>query len=145
MWAWDVPATGCMCLFCVWDVGCATANQHSRFNQLTSCSVQFPALVRHFLARQLPFSIISNGHAEASSRVVSLVKKTAHQSFLADCYTEKFMCIVHSTQSAKHVKSSACFFSSWDFSVTHGGMYDVKQHVNSKRHINKGRAISNFA
>ena len=30
-----------------------------------------------------------------------LSKKTAHQSFLEDCYTEKFMCIVHSTQSAK--------------------------------------------
>ena len=41
MWTSDAPATGCMCLFCVWDVGCATANQRSRFNQLTSCSVQF--------------------------------------------------------------------------------------------------------
>ena len=27
--------------FCVWDVGCATANWHSRFNQLSNCSVRF--------------------------------------------------------------------------------------------------------
>ena len=30
-----------MCLFCVWDVGCATANRRSRFNQLTNHSVRF--------------------------------------------------------------------------------------------------------
>jgi len=29
----------------------------------------------------------------------------------------------------------------WDFFVAHGGMYDVKQCINLKRHINKGKAI----
>ena len=31
--------------------------------------------------------------------------------------------------------------ASWDFSVAHGRMYDVEQHVNWKCHINKGKAI----
>ena len=31
--------------------------------------------------------------------------------------------------------------ASWDFSVCHGGMYDVEWRVNWKRHINKGKAI----
>ena len=54
-------------------------------------------------------------------------QKTTHQNFREEYYTEKFLCVVRSTQSAKHVKCSACFFSSWDFSVAHGGMYDVEQ------------------
>ena len=51
------------------------------------------------------------------------------------------MCIVLSMQSAQHVKCSTCFFSSWDFSVAHGGMYDVEQHINLKCHTNKGKAM----
>ena len=54
-------------------------------------------------------------------------QKSTHQNFQEEYYTEQFLCVVRSTQSAKHVKCSACFFSSWDFSVTHGGMYDVEQ------------------
>ena len=57
-----------VCLFCVWDVGCATANRHSRFNQLTNHSVQFNSCSYASLPeRQLPFSVISNRHAEAKS------------------------------------------------------------------------------
>ena len=33
--------------------------------------------------------------------------------FLGRVCTEQFLCVVQSTQSAKHVKCSACFFSSW--------------------------------
>ena len=67
-------------------------------------------------------------------------QKTTHQNFREEYYTEKFLCVVRSTQ-IKHVKCSACFFSSWDFSVAHGGMYDVEQRVNLKHHINKGKAM----
>ena len=74
---------------------------------------------------------------ESELPVMTLIKKTAHQNFWEEYYTEKFLCIVRSTQSAKHVKCSACFYNSWDFSVAHGGMYDVEQRANSKRHINK--------
>ena len=28
-----------------------------------------------------------------------------------------------------------------DFSVAHGGMYNIEQHVNSNRHMNKGKVI----
>ena len=31
--------------------------------------------------------------------------------------------------------------ASGDSSVAHGGMYDIEQLVNSKRHINKGKVI----
>ena len=74
---------------------------------------------------------------KASFRVMNLVKKKKHQNFQEECYTEMFLCIVRSTQSTMHVKCSACFFSSWDY----GGMYDVEQRINSKRHINKGKVI----
>ena len=70
--------------------------------------------------------------------------KNAHQHFREEHYTEKFLCVVWSTQSAKHVKCSACFFSSWDFSVAHSGMYNVEQRVNSKHQINKGKAIGSM-
>ena len=68
-------------------------------------------------------------------------QKNAHQNFQEEYYTKQFLCIVRSTQSAKHVKCCACFFSSWDFSVPHGGMYNIEQRVILKRHINKGKAI----
>ena len=71
-----------------------------------------PALMRHFLARQVPFSIILNRHAEARAESKlpgdeSCPKKTAHLNFQEEHYTETFLCIVQSTQSAKHVKCSA--------------------------------------
>ena len=56
-------------------------------------------------------------------------------------YAEEFMCIVRSVKSAQHVKCSACFFSSWDFPVAHGGMYDVEQCISLKCHSNKGKLI----
>ena len=72
--------------------------------------------MRHFLARRLPLSIISNRHAEARSRkreADESRQKNAHQNFREEYCTEQFLCVVRSTQSAKHVKCSACFFSSW--------------------------------
>ena len=134
--------------FCVLDVSCATANRRSHFNQLTYHSVRF---ISHSYA-SLPGETTSvfnhfkspcwSEKLKASFRVMNLVNnKNALQNFREEYYTEKFLCVVRSTRSAKHVKRSACFFSSWDFSVTHGGMYDIEQRVNSKRHINKGKAI----
>ena len=31
--------------------------------------------------------------------------------------------------------------ASWDFSVAHGGMYNIKRQVNSNCHMNKGKVI----
>ena len=132
--------------FCVWGVGCATANRRSRFNHLTNHSVQFK--IRFYASSWRgdfcfqSFQIaISKWEAESELLGDGSRQKTAHQNFLEEYYTEQFLCIVRSTQSTKHVKCSACFFSSWDFSVAHGRMYDVDPRVNLKRHINKGKAI----
>ena len=105
-----------------------------------------PALMRHFLSRRLLFSVISNHHAEVRSRKRALgwwiLPKNAHQNFQEEYDTEQFLCvIVQSTQSAKHVKCSTCFFSSWDFSVTHGRIYAIKWCMSLKHHINKEKTI----
>ena len=117
------------------------------FNQLTNHSVWFNSCSYASLPGEMT-SVFSHFKSpcwseklKASSRVMNLVKKTAHQNFQEEHYTETFLCVVRSTWSAKHVKCSACFFSSWDSSVAHGGMYNVKQCVNSKHHINKRKAI----
>ena len=136
-----------VCLFCVWDVGCATANRRSRFNQLTSRSIRFSS--RSYASLHGKTTSIFNHFKspcwseklKASSWVINLVQKKAHQNFKEEYYTETFLCVVRSVRSARHVKCSTCFFSSWDFSVARGGMYDIKQRVNLKCHINKGRAI----
>ena len=69
-----------------------------------------------------------------SPLVVNLVKKKkkAHQTSHEE-YTEKFPCIVQSTQSTQDVKCNVCLL---DFSVTHGGMYDIEWHMNSKFEVN---------
>ena len=119
MWASYSPATGCACAFLCQML---VAPQPVGVCVLTTWPIvafsSIPALMRHFLARQLPFSIISNCHAEARSwkrapRWWISPKKNAHQNFREEYDTEQFLCIVQSTQSAKHVKCSACFFSSW--------------------------------
>ena len=146
LWASNSPATGCTCVFlCVWDVGCATANRRSRFNQLTNRSVWFSSRSYASLLGKTTsvFSHFKNRHAEVRSwkRAPGWWKKKKRNAHQEKCYTEQFLCvIVQSTQSAKHVKCSTCF-SSWDFSVAHGRMYDVEQCIDSKRHINKGKAI----
>ena len=69
-----------ICLFCVWGVGCATANQHSHFNQLTSRSIQFnsrsyaslpgerTSIFNHFK------SLCRSENLKASSLVMNLIK-----------------------------------------------------------------------
>ena len=44
---------------------------------------------------------------------MNLAKKNAHQNFQEEYDTEQFLCVVRSMQSAKHVKCSASFSSSW--------------------------------
>ena len=110
-----------------------------------------PTLMHHFLARWLPFSIISNRHAEARSWkwapgwwILSRKNTPNPPKISKKSYTEQFQCVVQSMQSAKHVKCGTCFFSIWDFSVAHGRMYDIEQRINSKHHINKGKAIGSM-
>ena len=93
--------------FCVWDVGCATANRRSRFNQLTNHSIRFNSCSYASLPGKTT-SVFSHFKSpcrsekpKASSRVMNLAKKC----------TPKFPGRVW--QSAKHVKCSICFFSSW--------------------------------
>ena len=90
-----------VCLFCVWDVGCATANRRSRFNQLTNHSVRFnshsytplpgetTSVFNHFK------SPCWSKKLKASSRMINLVHtKNAHQNFQEECYTEQFLCVI---------------------------------------------------
>ena len=137
-----------VCLFSVWYVGCATANRRLCFNHLTSCSIRFNS--RSYASLPGETTSVLNRHAEARSWkraprwwILSKKKgkKKTHQNFQEEYYPEKFLCIVRSTWSAKHVKCSTCFFCSWDFYVTHGGMYNIEQRVNSKHHIIKGKVI----
>ena len=67
--------------FCVWDVGCATANRHSRFNQLTNRSIWFSSCSYASLPGETT-SIFSHFKSpcwsekpKASSRGMNLKKK----------------------------------------------------------------------
>ena len=68
--------------FCVWDVGCATANRRSRFNQLTNRSVRFNSRFYASLPGETT-SIFNHFKSpwrseklKASSQVMNLAKKT---------------------------------------------------------------------
>ena len=102
-------------LFCVWDVGCATANRRLHFNQLTNRSVWFNSRSYTSLPGKMT-SIFNHSklpcHSEklkASSWVINFIKKPHTKLPGKNVVTEKFLCIVRSTQSTQHVKCSACF------------------------------------
>ena len=149
VWASNSRATGCTCAFFVSEM--SIVPQPISVRVLTSWPIiafgSIPTLVRHFLAIRLPFSVISNRHTEVRSWKQAsgwwiLSKKKNHTKISGKSIIQKtFLCVVQSARSAKYVKCSTCFFSSWDFSVACGGMYDVEQSINSKRHINKGKVI----
>ena len=69
VWASNSPATGCTCAFFVSEM--SIVPQPISLHVLTSWPViafgSIPTLVRHFLARWLLFSVISNHHAEVRS------------------------------------------------------------------------------
>ena len=139
-----------VCLFvCVLGVGCATASRRSHFNWLTIRSIRFNSCSYASLPGETT-SVFNHFKSpcwskklKASSQVMNLAKNP-HQNFWEEHYTERFLCIVRSTQSAQHVKCSTCFFRFWDIPVTHGGMYNVKQCMHSKRHFNKWKAIASM-
>ena len=149
MWASNLPATSCACAFFVSEM--SVVPQPIGIRVLTSWPIvafgSVPALmlcVTSWWDFRFQSLQIAMPKREAESELPgdkSRQKKRAHQNFWEEYDTEQFLCVVWSTQSTKHVKCSACFFSSWDFSVALGGMYGVEQCVSLKHHINKGKAI----
>lgn len=63
--------------------------------------------------------------------------KTVDQKFRKE-YHEKFSFITRSTQSDSHAFCTICRVN---FSVSHGGMYDVKKHIATDSHTSKNRAL----
>ena len=64
-------------------------------NQLTTCSVQFSS--RYYVSlpgETTSVLVISNGHTEASSRVINLIKKAHTKLCSKNMSTETFQCIV---------------------------------------------------
>ena len=79
-------------------------------NQLTNCSVRFSSRYYASLPGETTsVLVISNGHTEASSRVINLIKKPHTKLCRKNKSTEKFQCIVRPVQSTQHVKCSAGF------------------------------------
>lgn len=105
----------CICFnSLVCGVSCATANQHSRFNQLTSHSVRLiPALMHHFVMRRLRFQSfqVTMPMQKASSELPGdkFHQNTVHQTFWERYIYIYILCIVWPVQSTQHVKCSACF------------------------------------
>ena len=58
---------------------------------------------------------------KASSWVINLVKKNTHQTFWEECL-QKNVCALYDQRRVPSMLSAAS--ASWDFSVTHGGMYN---------------------
>ena len=52
---------------------------------------------------------------------------------------QKSFCALYDQCRAPSMLSAAP--ASWDFSVAHGGMYNIKRQVNSNCHMNKGKVI----
>ena len=132
----------CMCLFLCQRCWLCHSQLVFAFNQMTNCSIRLNS--RSYASLPGETTSISN-HFKSPCRSElpgdESRQKNTHQNFREEYYTAKFLCIVRSTQSAKHVKRNTSFFSSWDLSVAHDGMCDVEQRVNSKRHINKGKVL----
>ena len=91
MWASNLPATGCACAFFVSEM--SVVPQPIGIRVLTSWPIvvfgSVPALLRSFLVRRHPFSVISNHHAEAKNwkrasrwRILSTTTKKSTPTFL---------------------------------------------------------------
>ena len=98
--------------FCVWCVGCATANWHSRFNQLTNRSVRFSfrfyaslpgettSIFNHFK------SPCQSEKLKTSSRVMNLAKKT-HTKISGKSIIQNSFCALYDQRRAPSMWSAA--------------------------------------
>jgi len=127
--------------FCVWDVGCATAYRRSHFNQLTNRSVWFNSRSYASLPGETT-SVFSHFKSpcrsekpKASSRVMNL--KKMHTKISGKSMIQNSFCALYDQHRVPSMWSAA------PASSVLGGMYDVEQRVNLKRHIKKGKAIGN--
>ena len=125
---------------CWHHVGCATANRRSRFNQLTNRSVRFNSRSYTSLSGETT-SVFNHFKSPcwsekplASSWVMNLAKKPPTKIWRKSMI-ENSLCALYDQRRAPSMWSSAPAYSALV------GMYDVKQRVNLKRHINKGKAI----
>ena len=90
-----------ICLFCVWDVGCATANQHSRFNQLTNRSVWFNSCSYASLPCETT-SVFNHFKSpcwskklKASSSVMNLVPPQKNPKISGKSIIQKSFCVLY--------------------------------------------------
>ena len=133
--------------FCVWGVGCATANRRSRFNRLTNHSVQFNS---HFYA-SLPGKMTSvfnhfkspcrSEKLKASSRVMNLDKKT-HTKISGKSIIQNSFCALSDQCRAPSMWSAAPASSVLGTFLS--PMAECTTSNNSKHHINKGKAIGSM-
>ena len=98
---------------CIW-VSDAPVTSHLKPADQAFSSI--PILMRHFLARLLPFSVILNCHAESELPDDKSCQKAALQTFREECIYRNVS--VHRT-----MLSAAPAFG--DFCVTHGGMSNI--------------------
>ena len=139
VWASNAPATSCVC-DCVCDFFVSVVLVVPQpvsihvLNQLTSCSVQLNSLSYASRPGETT-SVFSHFNSpcqseklKASSWVINLVKKT-HQTFWEECL-QKNVCALYDQRRVPSMLSAAS--TSWDFSVTHGGMYSSEWRVSWK-------------
>ena len=98
VWASSSPATGCMCAFFVSEV--LVVPQPISIHVLTSWPIvafgSIPALMRHFLARRFPFSIILNCHAKARSwKQAPGCQKKSHTNISGKSIIQKSFCALY--------------------------------------------------
>ena len=86
-----------MCFFGVWGVGCATANRHSHFNQLTSCSIRF---------NSRSYASLPDEKLKASSLVMNLVKNP-HTKISRKSIIQKSFCALYGQRRAPSMWSAA--------------------------------------
>ena len=101
-----------ICLFCVWGVGCATANQHSHFNQLTSRSIRFNSrsyaslpgkrtcVFNHFK------SPCRSENLKASSLVMNLIK-IPHTKMSGKSIIQKSFCALYNQHRVRSMWNAA--------------------------------------
>ena len=98
--------------FCVWDVGCTTANQRSRFNQLTNHSVRFNSRSYASLPGETT-SVFSHFKSpcqsekpKASSRVMNLARKT-YTKISGKSMIQNRFCVLYDQRRAPGMWSAA--------------------------------------
>ena len=130
--------------FCVWDVGCATANRRSRFNHLTYRSVWFNS--RFYASLPGETTSVFN-HFKLPCRSEKLKQapgwwispKKTHTKFFGKSIIHYSFCALYDQHRAPSMWSAVPASSVLGTFLS--PMAECTTLNNSKRHINKGTAI----